>query len=79
MHMTDQDRIEVARVAWERAADAAKSLRRKLRYVERMADKLNGVARAHAHGDVTLIGAQYAAMVELEQQRWAHFKTLADI
>lgn len=79
MHMTDQDRIEVARVAWERAADAAKSLRRKMRYIGRMVDTLNGVARAHAAGDVALIGAQYAAMVELEQQRWAHFKTLADL
>ena len=79
MYTTQQERLEIARISWERAADAAKSLRRKMRYVERMADKLSGVARAHASGDVMLIGAQYAALVELEQQRWAHFQSMSEI
>lgn len=78
MYATNEERIEMARVAWAQADAAQRALSRKLQAAERKASRLDGMAYAEACSEAALIRTQYHAVVELTGQRWTHFQTLAD-
>lgn len=78
MYATNEERVEMARVAWAQADAAQRALSRKLQAAERKASKLDGMAYAAACSEAALIRTQYAAVVELASSRWTHFQTLAE-
>lgn len=79
MYATNEERIQIARAAWEQADSALQALIRKLRKAELAASKLDGAAYAAACSEAALIRVQYVAVANLAADRWAHFKDVAEI
>lgn len=77
MYATAQERLETAREMWQQAAAQVEALSRVLTKTERALDAANHTEYDLVYGKLELLRAQYRAVCDISDQRWAHFSRLS--
>jgi hypothetical protein len=76
MYATAQERLETAREMWQQADAQQTALSRLIAKTERALDAANYTEYDLVHGKLEMLRAQYKAVREISDQRWAHFERL---